>query len=90
MNNEIPVIKAYLDSGFEVIKGGWPDLLVAKDGKLQFIEIKGNGDKLSPKQIRVAQLLKSAGISVQVVKPKLYYGSEGAKLRYMFTENISP
>jgi hypothetical protein len=80
MNNEVPVIGALENAGYEVLKGGWPDLLAAKDGGLRFIEIKGPGDKLSAKQARLHKLLLSIGIKVEVVTPRLYYGSEGTRL----------
>jgi hypothetical protein len=62
--------------GYVVVKGGWPDFLAYKDGRLRFIEVKSlskNGNKkkgLEQNQQLIALLLeKYLGITVEVVCP---------------------
>lgn len=64
---EIEVIESLEDSGWEVHRNGWPDLLVYHDGRLRFVEIKPPGRGLSSRQQRVAQILtECTGIPVEI------------------------
>ena len=40
----------YEKKGFDVIHNGAPDLILLKDGHIQFIEIKSGNDKLKEEQ----------------------------------------
>ncbi|GAG56883.1 unnamed protein product, partial [marine sediment metagenome] len=55
----------YEKLGYDVIKDGLPDLLILKDGKLEFIEVKFKFDDLNPNQIRAFRLLKKHKIPVR-------------------------
>jgi hypothetical protein len=51
------------EMGYEVLSSGWPDLLVAKDGRLHcVVELKSFRDDLRPNQLRVHESLRSAGV----------------------------
>lgn len=52
--------------GYDVIKAGAPDLILLKDGKIVFIEVKSEIDKLSEPQERAFKLLKEHGFEVRV------------------------
>ncbi len=47
---------------------GFPDLMVEKDGAIQFIEVKAEGDSLRPNQLSRLRLLKEAGFGVDVLR----------------------
>jgi len=56
------------EMGYEVLSSGWPDLLVAKDGRLHcVVELKSFRDDLRPNQLRVHESLRSAGVIVHLV-----------------------
>lgn len=67
------IIKRYEAEGFIVVKmelvnlNGFPDLMLLKDGKASFIEVKRPGYKPRPLQeYRIEQLIK-AGFDVDVL-----------------------
>ncbi len=47
---------------------GFPDLMIEKDGNIQFIEVKAEGDNLRPGQLSRLRLLKEAGFGVEVLR----------------------
>lgn len=63
--SEQAAITRFKKAGYSVFRNGWPDLLLMKDGKARFIELKGPSDKLSTKQIEMHKQLKTAGILVE-------------------------
>ncbi|WP_372872121.1 VRR-NUC domain-containing protein [Shewanella sp.] len=48
-------------------RAGWPDLTLIKDGKLQFVEVKGPGDRLAPHQTQWLRWLSESGMSATVL-----------------------
>ena len=59
--------------GYDVIHIGVPDLILLKDGKIEFVEVKVSGDKLSEHQKRAIGLLHKHGFEARVrkvMKPK--------------------
>ena len=48
---------------------GWPDLVLCRGGRLIFAELKAEKGKLSANQIRVLNLLESAGHDVFCWRP---------------------
>lgn len=67
------IIKRYERDGYIVVKlmltnkGGFPDLMVLKDGVTEFIEVKRKGEKPRPLQeYRIAELRRQ-GFSVKVL-----------------------
>jgi len=60
----------YEDQGYDVIHIGKPDLIILKNGNVEFIEVKTNRDRLSTKQKRAIKLLKKHGFNARVEKMK--------------------
>jgi hypothetical protein len=59
----------YLDlvaDGYEVLRGGWPDLLAVRDDALLGVEVKLRGDDLSGRQIAMHSTLRKHGFPVEV------------------------
>lgn len=67
------IIKRYEDDGYIVVKlgltskPGFPDLLLLKDGKASFIEVKRPGCKPRPLQEYRINELRNAGFDVDVL-----------------------
>lgn len=66
------IIKKYEAQGYLVVKliltnkGGFPDLMLLKDGKAEFVEVKRKGDHPRPlQQYRLAELVQ-LGFSARV------------------------
>ena len=61
------IIKRYEDDGYLVVKiglcnkGGFPDLMLLKDGKASFVEVKRPGQKPQPLQEYRLKELRDAG-----------------------------
>ena len=69
---EQAVIDRLQADGFEVLNKGWPDLLAVKDYEVVAVEVKRKQKRktkkmgLSAHQRRVIEILRGAGIDVQV------------------------
>lgn len=53
-------LKVYLNArreGWEVLRAGWPDFLLLKDGKIKLVEVKRRGERLKPHQARMKEVL---------------------------------
>ncbi len=68
---EIKVAQNLEAEGYRVLKRGWPDFLAVKNGKVRFIEVKKQGQRLKKQQEEVKAILKLLGIEVEVI-----YGDE--------------
>lgn len=44
--------------------GGFPDLMIAKNGRVVFVELKRKGNKPTPLQNAVMEQMRKAGLSV--------------------------
>lgn len=55
---------------YETHHVGFPDLMVEKDGRVHFIEVKAEGDSLRASQLSRLRLLKEAGFQVEVLRVK--------------------
>lgn len=67
--NEIEreAFEKYKALGYDVISSGIPDLLLLKDGKIEFVEVKTECSRqLNPNQKRTINLLKKHGIPVRI------------------------
>ena len=64
--HELVIYEKYKDLGYDVIKEGIPDLILLKDGKIEFVEVKSETDYLRPNQIDAINLLNKHGITVTV------------------------
>lgn len=54
--------------GWEILRGGWPDFICLKEGKLRFIEAKNPHGKLTRLQKKVHEILTSFGMDIEVVR----------------------
>lgn len=67
------IIKRYEAQGYMVVKvtlcnkTGFPDLMLLKDGKASFVEVKRPGQKPRPLQVYRINELRQAGFDVQVL-----------------------
>ncbi len=57
-------------AGYQVIKKGWPDFVLIKEGRLFAVEVKQEHNGLTPAQFEIMGLLSQAGIKCLVWKPK--------------------
>lgn len=48
---------------------GWPDLILAKPGRLVAAELKSDTGKLTPEQLDVLQWLQGAGVETYIWRP---------------------
>ena len=64
---EATVIENLEKEGYEVLVGGWPDILAVRGNDIRFIEVKLKGQRLRWVQFRVADTLKRLGIKVEVL-----------------------
>jgi VRR-NUC domain-containing protein len=70
-SNEPEIILALELAGWKVFplrSTGWPDLLCARHGVVQLVEVKGPKGKLKPAQAAFFPRLKAAGLSVAIVR----------------------
>lgn len=60
----------YKRQGWQVVRAGWPDFLVYKEGLLPFcIEAKGPKDWVRPHQAKIHELLLKIGLPTLIVTP---------------------
>lgn len=55
-----------LKEKFKLLRGGWPDYVLIKGGKVTFIEVKPNGAHISEVQSRMFSLIKALGWQVMI------------------------
>lgn len=58
--------------GYRVIRNGFPDRVIIKNGKVTLVELKTFEDKLKPHQVEVHKILCKLGINVVVAKPDFF------------------
>lgn len=56
----------YESEGYDVIHTGIPDLILLKDGKIEFVEVKTDKDKLREHQKATLELLRKHGFEARV------------------------
>jgi hypothetical protein len=49
---------------------GWPDLILVRGARVMAVELKADGKRPTPEQMRVLDLLERAGIDTRVWSPK--------------------
>ncbi len=55
----------------EVLESGWPDMILVREGKIVFVEVKtGEYGKLSKAQIRMREVVERAGLRFVVVNDR--------------------
>jgi len=93
----------YESQGFDVIHNGAPDLILLKDRRIQFVEIKTKNDSLKAEQKRAIELLKKHGFTARKEEIALYKnhdepgyhkirsyraGAGNNRVFHMFTERL--
>ncbi len=64
------VIEKYKSMGYDVISIGKPDLILLKDGEIEFVEVKTGKDKLQENQRAALDLLTSHGFRARMERVK--------------------
>lgn len=59
-----------LGRGARVLRNGWPDFLIERDGETFAVEVKRGTDDVSDAQARMFEALERAGIRVYVWNPR--------------------
>jgi hypothetical protein len=57
--------------GWKVLRNGWPDFLATRGDEVRLIEVKSPGDSLRVEQKRLHRALRTLGIEVELVRPKI-------------------
>lgn len=65
--SEFKFCEEAIDDGYEVLRSGWPDFLLLKDGKAIFVEVKRGSDRLTTGQLRMMRALKLLGHEAHVL-----------------------
>ena len=80
---EVEVCQFLEQSGYTVVKRGWPDFLAVKGDDVRFIEVKSSAKTvgLSPNQKKMAKILAKLGIQVELFHPGNKDEWEGNHLR---------
>ena len=70
--------------GFDVLRSGYPDFMVRRNGRYSgvcAVEVKQGSDKVRPNQKIMHDMFKDAGIPVYVIKPEDLYGEDNTNIR---------
>lgn len=59
-----------MGQGARILRNGWPDFLVERDGKTFAVEVKRGADDVSDAQARMFAALERSGIKVYVWNPR--------------------
>jgi len=81
---ENKVYKALEREGFDVLRSGYPDFLVRRNGKyggVAAVEVKQGSDKVRDNQKEMHKLFNEAGIPVYVIRPENVYGKDNMNIR---------
>lgn len=75
-HNEKKIFEKYEAQGYDCIKDGQPDIILLKDGLIEFVEVKYFKDVLNPMQVRAHNILKKHGVVVRTERvPKIVKSS---------------
>tara|TARA_R100001443_G_scaffold11987_1_gene21489 strand:+ start:671 stop:1171 length:501 start_codon:yes stop_codon:yes gene_type:complete len=81
---ENKVYKALEREGFDVLRSGYPDFLVRRNGRyggVAAVEVKQGSDKVRDNQKEMHKLFNEAGIPVYVIRPENVYGKDNMNIR---------
>ena len=81
---ENKVYKALEKEGFDVLRSGYPDFLVRRNGRyggVAAVEVKQGSDKVRDNQKEMHKLFNEAGIPVYVIRPENVYGKDNMNIR---------
>jgi DNA polymerase-3 subunit epsilon len=65
-NDGLAAIVRAMCENFRAMRDGFPDLMLAKDGKISFIEVKAEGDVIRRNQLTRLRQLGNAGIPAEI------------------------
>jgi DNA polymerase-3 subunit epsilon len=65
-NDGLSAIVRAMCNDFRSMRDGFPDLMLAKDGRVSFIEVKAEGDVIRRNQLTRLRQLGNAGISAEI------------------------
>ena len=83
-NFEQKVYDHLKSEGFDVLRSGYPDFMVQRNGRYSgvcAIEVKQGTDKVRPNQEIMHNMFKDAGIPVYVIRPEDLYGEDNTNIR---------
>jgi len=65
---EIEAYKEFVNDGYEVIKNGYPDFILVnwETKEVRFVEIKPEGKRLKPRQIKTRRIFELIGLDYEV------------------------
>ena len=69
-NNDVASVLRSIAKDFETQHIGFPDVMIEKEGIIEFIEVKAEGDSLRANQLARMRLLKEAGFKVEILRVK--------------------
>ena len=81
---ENKVYKALEKEGFDVLRSGYPDFFVRRNGRyggVAAVEVKQGSDKVRDNQKEMHKLFNEAGIPVYVIRPENVYGKDNMNIR---------
>ena len=81
---ENKVYKALEREGFDVLRSGYPDFFVRRNGRyggVAAVEVKQGSDKVRDNQKEMHKLFNEAGIPVYVIRPENVYGKDNMNIR---------
>jgi hypothetical protein len=81
---ENKVYQALEREGFDVLRNGYPDFFVRRNGRyrgIAAVEVKQGSDKVRENQKAMHKLFNEAGIPVYVIRPEDVYGKDNTNIR---------
>ena len=81
---ENKVYKALEKEGFDVLRSGYPDFFVRRNGRyggVAAVEVKQGSDKVRDNQKEMHKLFNEAGIPVYVIRPENVYCKDNMNIR---------
>ena len=64
-------LRVALSKGDELLRSGWPDFMLLRDGKFMGVEVKRGSDRVSPSQAKMFAALERIGLAVFVWNPAM-------------------
>lgn len=61
---------------YSLYSSGFPDLIIFRDEEVRFIEVKATGDSLKQGQMKMINLLRSAGLKVEILRVEYFLNPE--------------
>lgn len=74
--NAIAVILGSMCKDYKATRDGFPDLMIARDGKATFIEVKADGDVIRRNQLTRLRQMREAGIPAEIGRVKYRFDPE--------------